>query len=128
MSTDLYVYKVRDVIDVVDGDTYDLILDVGFHQRMASRFRLNGWDTPELRRGSDYEKECAQEATQTVERWLDGYVAAEQQILARTHKSDSFGRWLVDLFVGADDLGEWLGGNGLATRWPTRWREEYDHE
>lgn len=125
---DLYVYELKEVVRVVDGDTYDLILDVGFHQQQASRFRLADFDTPEIfwHKASDHEKEKGQEATERVALWLSSYLDEGQSIYVRTYKSDSFGRWLAEIFVGDDILGEFLEGLGLATQWPTRWREVYD--
>ena len=126
--SDLYVYKISSIERIVDGDTYDLHVDVGFHATFASRFRLRGWDTPELRRGSEFEKQSAVSATRFVERWFE--VERLDQYRIRTHKSDSFGRWLCDIWRSGStsDLGEALHRADLATPWPTRWRDVFDKE
>ncbi len=95
MAHTAYRYRVLAVRRVVDGDTVDLVLDVGFHLTTALRFRLLGVDTPE--RGQP----GAAEATAFVTDWL----TAAAGVTAHTRKADSFGRWLVDL---VDDDGRSL--------------------
>lgn len=80
-------YRVLAVRKVVDGDTVDLVLDVGFYLSAALRFRLLGVDTPE--RGQP----GGAEATAFVQAWL----AEQPDLTAHTRKADSFGRWLVDV-------------------------------
>lgn len=92
-------YSVVQVIRVVDGDTYDLTLekemDFGFYlrekKRWSHRFRLLGVDTPE--RGEP----GFAAATAFAEAWLAGAIGAGM-LRAQTYKTDSFGRWLVDLY------------------------------
>lgn len=129
-DAELYVYRVTEVVAVVDGDTFDLVIDPGFRLAYASRFRLQGWDTPEMRRGSDFEKAEARRAQQAAADWIDG---VGRRLMARTHKADSFGRWLAELLSEGEDwttpagaLGLHLRSLSLATAWPTRWREEFD--
>lgn len=130
--SELYVYRIRRLVRVVDGDTYDLVLDAGFHLSYAHRFRLFEWDTPEVRAGTDWEKQQAGVATTAVVDWFANHQPLNQ-LRVRTHKADSFGRWLADVFhLGEDgqvsDLGDHLAGLELATAWPTRWRDRYDRE
>lgn len=88
MSHTAYRYRVIEVRKVVDGDTIDLVLDVGFYMSAALRFRLLGVDTPE--RGQP----GADAATQFVRAWL---TAPDGGLIAHTRKADSFGRWLADV-------------------------------
>lgn len=48
MDLDLYVYRVVEILDVVDGDTVDARLSTGFGITVALRLRLAGIDTPEV--------------------------------------------------------------------------------
>lgn len=128
----LYVYRVSEVVKIVDGDTFDLIVDPGFRLAFADRFRLFGWDTPEMRKGSSFEKAEAQRARQAAADWID---AAGDEVMVRTHKADSFGRWLAEVFrededwsTAAGPLGLHLQSLSLATEWPTRWRDVFDNE
>lgn len=92
-------YAVVAVLRVVDGDTYDLTLekemDFGFYlretKRWSHRFRLLGVDTPEPNQAG------GSGATAFAEAWLAAAVGAGM-LRAQTFKTDSFGRWLVDLY------------------------------
>lgn len=86
-----YDYRVVEVLRVVDGDTVDLELDLGFHLSAALRFRVLGVDTPE--RGQP----GYLEATRYVEEWLAGAFEAGYEVRAYTRKADAFGRWLADV-------------------------------
>lgn len=44
-----YTYRVVKVLNVVDGDTIDVLLDVGFHTHLTKRLRFLGVDTWEVR-------------------------------------------------------------------------------
>jgi micrococcal nuclease len=78
---------------VVDGDTVDLNVDLGFYMTAALRFRVLGVDTPELRGGTDETKAKAKLAKAFVEEKL----FSATRIRVVTKKADSFGRWLGDV-------------------------------
>ena len=42
----MYEYYVKEVIKIVDGDTIDVVIDLGFNILFKSRVRLAGFDTP----------------------------------------------------------------------------------
>src|SRR5436190_1040162 len=97
-----YVYRVTEVVKVTDGDTYWLRLDVGFRQSILIDCRLDGWDAPEMTRGTTYEKQQAVIAKQVATDWLISAIAvtAGKGLWIRTEKDpDDFGRWLGDLWV-----------------------------
>lgn len=87
MSHTAYRYAVVEVRKVVDGDTVDLVLDLGFHMTAALRFRILGVDTPERGQPGFHE------AADFVREWL----AESSGLVAHTRKADSFGRWLADI-------------------------------
>lgn len=125
MTTQQYVFRVVEVAQVVDGDTYSLRVDVGFHLSAVIRCRLLGWDCPELHGPTAHEREEARAAATTAASWLD---QAAGTLWVRTEKNaDDFGRWLGEVWadgpVGPIHLGEALAKLQLATPWPTRWRE-----
>jgi micrococcal nuclease len=128
MTTAPYVYPVVRVDQVVDGDTFDLVLDVGFHLHATVRCRLLGYDTPELHHGSSNERARGQQAKAITAAWFG---QPDRRYWVRTEKDpDSFGRWLADTWSELGDdvsrLGDVLSTEELATMWPTRWREVYD--
>ena len=95
----MYTYKAT-LRRVVDGDTVDLDVDLGFYMTAALRFRVLGVDTPELRGGTDETKAKAREAKAFVEAEL----SKATRIYIATEKADSFGRWLawVNYWVDGD--------------------------
>ena len=62
----MYQYKAR-LLRVVDGDTIDFILDLGFDVSIKERVRLKGLDTPEIRTKDLNEKELGFKAKKFVE-------------------------------------------------------------
>jgi endonuclease YncB( thermonuclease family) len=118
---DLYRYRVVEVLRVVDGDTLDLSLSLGFGIRGAFRFRLAGVDAPEVR-GARAEVR-GKEATRFVIDWLG---ARAGSLTVRTYKGSdstvgigdgSFGRWLADVLAPYDEsLADALVEANLATR------------
>lgn len=84
-----YDYRVVETVRV-DGDTVDLVIDLGFHLTSALRFRMLAIDTPE--RSEPGWKEC----TAYTRMWLEENAG---KIRAETYKADSFGRWLAYLYV-----------------------------
>jgi micrococcal nuclease len=89
----IYIYKA-DLIRVVDGDTVDLIIDLGFDTSRHERFRLYGIDAPEMRtKGGKEAKAWLQEALQPLEAI---YVQTLQH--KTKAKRDKYGRFLAVLY------------------------------
>lgn len=130
MSSDnrsgVYDYEITEVMRIVDGDTYDLRIDLGFHMSAALRFRLYGYDTPEVYGQSkdSEEYEAGKQASDFVELWFNSWERAPEfvEFRAATYKADSFGRWLADIYVVYEvrdelrqkHLGQELFNEGLA--------------
>jgi micrococcal nuclease len=90
-------------IYIVDGDTLDVDIDVGFDFKTTQRLRLLGIDTPE-RNQSGYD-----EAKQFLaEKCLN------KPLQITTYKKDVFGRWLSVIFQEAENINELLLKKGLA--------------
>lgn len=89
----MYEYKVLQVLRVVDGDTVDLELDLGFHLTAALRFRLVGVNTPEIFHDPVPDGFTAKQIT---EEWLQ---ARAGLLTVRTTKTDAFGRWLAEIIA-----------------------------
>ena len=98
----MYTYYVRKVENVVDGDTIDVLIDLGFDILFASRVRLAGIDTPESRTKDLYEKELGLESKE----WLKNKLENAENIVIKTQKPDStekYGRILGDLHIKGFD-------------------------
>lgn len=91
-----YVYRVAKVDRVIDGDTVDLLIDLGFNIFTKQRIRFAGIDTPELRGGTDESKARARAAAARVEDLL-----SSGEVFVRTEhdKTGKYGRYLGYLIV-----------------------------
>lgn len=92
-----YEYKGR-LVGVVDGDTVDVDVDLGFYIHQTMRMRLNGIDTMELNSKKASERKQALEAKTLVMSYLG------RECVVKTYKKDKYGRFLCELYVwdGAD--------------------------
>lgn len=90
----MYQYKAT-LLNVVDGDTVDMDVDMGFSVRIKQRLRLYGIDTPEINSKDPIERELAMQAKQFV---LDQLKAGSSYTI-NTYKDDKYGRLLAEVFV-----------------------------
>jgi micrococcal nuclease len=101
MDKDPYIYRVKQVLRVVDGDTIDADIDLGFDISLTKRVRLSGVDTPESRTTDLKEKALGLEVKEWLKKNLDG----KKNILIKTELPDStekYGRILGRLY--GDDV------------------------
>ena len=94
----MYEYRVKKVLKVVDGDTIDVDIDLGFDISFTSRVRLAGIDTPESRTTDKQEKVLGLE----VKDRLKHLISTANTVVIRTEKPDSsekYGRILGWLFL-----------------------------
>jgi micrococcal nuclease len=97
----MYEYFVKEVKNVVDGDTIDVIIDLGFDILFASRVRLAGIDTPESRTTDKAEKVLGIEAKEYLKKQLKD----AKSVVIRTEKMDSsekYGRILGWVYVNGE--------------------------
>jgi len=94
----MYEYRVKSVLAVIDGDTIDVDIDLGFDISITKRVRLAGIDTPESRTTDKYEKTLGLESKALLKQQLAG----AKTIVIKTEKPDSsekYGRVLGWLFL-----------------------------
>ena len=97
----MYEYFVKEVKNVVDGDTIDVIIDLGFDILFASRVRLAGIDTPESRTTDKVEKALGIEAKEYLKKQLKD----AKSVVIRTEKMDSsekYGRILGWVYINGE--------------------------
>ena len=97
----MYEYFVKEVKNVVDGDTIDVVIDLGFDILFASRVRLAGIDTPESRTTDKAEKALGIEAKE----YLKKHLKDAKSVVIRTEKMDSsekYGRILGWVYVNGE--------------------------
>jgi micrococcal nuclease len=99
----MYEYYVRKVENVVDGDTIDVLIDLGFDILFASRVRLAGIDTPESRTKDLAEKALGLEAKEYLKKALKD----AKSVVIKTEKMDSsekYGRILGWVYINGDTV------------------------
>jgi micrococcal nuclease len=111
----MYEYRIKKVLRVVDGDTIDVDIDLGFNVSYTQRVRLAGIDTPESRTTDLKEKALGLESKEYLKDLLDG----AEDIIIQTEKPDSsekYGRILGWLFINDEDtsLNEKMISEGYA--------------
>jgi micrococcal nuclease len=97
----MYEYFVEEVKNVVDGDTIDVVIDLGFDILFASRVRLAGIDTPESRTTDKAEKVLGLEAKEYLKKQLKD----AKSVVIRTEKmnsSEKYGRILGWVYINGD--------------------------
>jgi micrococcal nuclease len=99
----MYEYYVRKVENVVDGDTIDVLIDLGFDILFSSRVRLAGIDTPESRTRDLKEKALGLESKEYLKKALKD----AKSVVIKTEKINStekFGRILGWIYVNGDTV------------------------
>tara|TARA_R100000664_G_C2756258_1_gene144122 strand:- start:1920 stop:2303 length:384 start_codon:yes stop_codon:yes gene_type:complete len=108
----MYEYKIKEVVNIVDGDTVDIIIDLGFSLTKKERVRLAGIDTPECRTRDLEEKQMGLEAKAFITRRLaDGEPSG---LRVKTEKDGKYGRMLGTLFVGSQNINQEMIERGYA--------------
>lgn len=99
----MYEYRVKKVTAVVDGDTIDVDIDLGFNISFYSRVRLAGIDTPESRTKDKAEKTLGLEVKERLKKILNEATS----IVIKTEKPDStekYGRILGWLYINGSTV------------------------
>jgi micrococcal nuclease len=99
----MFEYYVKKVENIVDGDTIDVVIDLGFDIMFASRVRLAGIDTPESRTKDKDEKALGLESKE----YLKKHLKDAKSVVIKTEKinsSEKFGRILGWIYVNGDTV------------------------
>ena len=99
----MFEYYVKKVSKVVDGDTIDVDIDLGFDISFSSRVRLAGIDTPESRTTDRMEKSLGIESKDYLKKAID----ASKTVVIKTEKMDSsekYGRILGWVFLDGSEI------------------------
>ena len=114
----MYEYAAE-ITRVIDGDTFDARIDLGFRCHTEQRFRLLGYDAPEMRGETARMGRLAKDAMAAA--------IFSGTVTLRTQKGDSFGRWLASVLVQPSnpdqmsfDLVDRLVRDGWGQRWDAR--------
>jgi micrococcal nuclease len=110
-----FSYRVKRVIKVIDGDTIDIILDMGFDIMYKQRVRLFGIDTPESRTIDKVEKKYGLLAKQFLKEALK-----KGNIVIKTHKgteTGKFGRILGEIYINGININKLMCSKGHAVEY-----------
>ena len=110
-----FSYRVNKVTKVVDGDTIDVVIDLGFDIMYKSRVRLFGIDTPESRTRDKVEKKYGLLSKKFLQENLK-----KGKIVIKTHKDSEtgkFGRILGEIFVNGININMLMCSKGHAVEY-----------
>ena len=102
-----YNFRVTEINRVVDGDTIDVTIDLGFDLYKKERVRIAGVDTPEKRTRDLDEKALGLDATNWMKEKLEDAINGESELTIRTELKGGmgkYGRLLGWLYVGDADI------------------------
>tara|TARA_B100000497_G_scaffold26739_1_gene31510 strand:- start:155 stop:586 length:432 start_codon:yes stop_codon:yes gene_type:complete len=111
-----FSYRVDKVTKIVDGDTIDVMLDLGFDIKYKSRVRLFGIDTPESRTRDKVEKKYGLLA----KKFLQEHIKKSKKVTIKTYKGDEtgkFGRILGDVFLDGKSVNSLMCTKGHAVEY-----------
>ena len=98
-----YNFRVTEINRVLDGDTIDVTIDLGFVLYKKERVRVAGVDTPEKRTRDLEEKELGIDATNWLKEKLEGAIEGDDELVIRTELKGGvgkYGRLLGWLYIG----------------------------
>ena len=79
-----YNFRVTKIVKVLDGDTIDVLIDLGFDLFKKERVRIAGVDTPEKRTRDKEEKALGLDATNWMKEKLDAAIKGDDELTIRT--------------------------------------------
>ena len=101
-----YNFRVTKIVKVLDGDTIDVLIDLGFDLFKKERVRIAGVDTPEKRTRDLEEKALGIDATNWLKKKLEDTIAGEgDELTIRTELvggTGKYGRLLGWLYINED--------------------------
>ena len=120
----MYEYQCE-VKRIVDGDTVDVIIDLGFSIHFSTRVRLYGIDTPESRTRDKDEKVRGLLSKDYLKEWLD-----QGGVIIRTYrdKKGKFGRVLGEMVVGGRNINLLMVEENLAVKYEGQSKDDIKKE
>ena len=88
-----YNFRVTKITKVLDGDTIDVVIDLGFDLYKKERVRIAGVDTPEKRTRNLEEKALGLDATNWLKDKLEGAISGDDDLVIRTELVGGVGKY-----------------------------------
>ncbi len=120
----MYQYKIKEVTKIIDSDTIDVIIDLGFDILHSARIRLYGIDTPESRTRDKVEKKYGLMA----KKYLTECLKTDNPITLQTHKEEKgkFGRILGEIIIDDININNMMVENYHAVPYHGQSKEDID--
>lgn len=99
----MYTYRVKSVNRIIDGDTVDVTIDLGFGINIDQRIRVAGIDSPEKRTRNLEEKSLGLDATV----WMTNHLENSDDLIIKTEVEGAlgkYGRVLGWLYIGQSEV------------------------
>ena len=114
-----YTYTITEIIKYIDGDTVDVIVDLGFHVTIKKRVRLHGINTPETRTRDKSQKKKGLLAKQRLIELCEQKQDPEQfgGLILQCHGLGKYGRILGEIFNGNCSVNKMLVMEGHAVEY-----------
>lgn len=110
MSKKIRSYDEAVVLKIIDGDTVDLMVNLGFNTWSKSRIRLYGINAPEIK---GEEKPLGLKSKE----FLSTLIKVGDTINITTHGIDKYGRCLATLFIGKLNINDYMIEKGYAVEY-----------
>lgn len=122
----MYEYRVKKIVKVVDGDTIDIEIDLGFSLTKKERCRVAGIDTPECRTRNKEEKQYGMAAKV----YMTGLLKNAKELKVRTEKDGKYGRMLGWFYADGNELSlnEQMVVDGYAWQYDGGTKREFDND
>ena len=102
----MYEYRIKSVDRIVDGDTIDVTIDLGFDILHKTRVRLYGINTPEKRTRDLEEKKRGYAASERLTELILSCFLEDHYLVLQTKEKGKYGRYLGILIRRVDDAKE----------------------
>jgi len=120
-----YCYRVKNIVKIIDGDTFDCIMDLGFDVLLEARVRMYGIDTPESRTRDLEEKKFGLLAKD----WLENHLNDDILITtALDNEKGKFGRILGTVWAEGTNINEKMIEEHMAVRYHGQAKSDIENE
>ena len=110
----MYEYKIKTIDHIVDGDTFDCTIDLGFDISHKIRVRMFGINTPESRTRDLEEKARGLESKKRLTEMLE---EKPDMLVLATKEKGKYGRYLGIVYAGGRDVNRMLIEEGYAVEY-----------
>ena len=120
-----YSYRVKSIVKIIDGDTFDCIMDLGFDVLLEARVRMYGIDTPESRTRDLEEKKFGLLAKDWLGNHLNDDIVISTEL---DNEKGKFGRVLGTVWAEGININEKMIEEHIAVRYHGQAKSDIENE